>query len=88
MTTVQGALCETRFGTLPSRNSRRPLMPTFPTTSTSAFSSPATRMIAAEGSSPASTRAPAPSDSAKRVSSGRTDAVPSATTWRTTSSAS
>ena len=36
ITTVQAALCETRFGTLPSRNSLRPLMPMLPTTRTSA----------------------------------------------------
>ena len=89
MTTVHGALCETRFGTLPSRNSRRPLMPTLPTTSTSAFSCAAARTIASDGSSAAiSTSARAPSDSANRVSSGSTAAARSVTTWRTRSSAS
>src|SRR5262249_10889414 len=38
ITTVQPAACETRFGTLPSRNWRRPRMPTLPTTTTSARS--------------------------------------------------
>src|SRR3954464_3094887 len=52
MTTVQGALCETRFGTLRSRNSRRPLMPTLPTTSTSAFSRRAPSPVAPPGAPP------------------------------------
>src|SRR5262249_44509206 len=56
MTTVQRALCETRFGTLPSRNSRRPLMPMLPTTRTSARSASAAATIASEGSSPTPTR--------------------------------
>ena len=41
ITTVQRAACETRFGTFPSRNSLRPCMPAFPTTSTSACCSSA-----------------------------------------------
>src|SRR6185503_4775383 len=57
ITTVQGALCETRFGTLRSRNSRRPLIPTLPTTSTSAFSRRAASTIASAGSSPETTAA-------------------------------
>jgi hypothetical protein len=46
ITTVQRALCETRFGTLPSRNSFRPAIPMLPTTSTSASSASAAAMIA------------------------------------------
>ena len=50
ITTVQRAACETRFGTLPSRNSVRPPMPALPTTSTSALSSSAARTMPAAGS--------------------------------------
>src|SRR6185437_12757946 len=60
ITTVHRALCETRFGTFPSRNSLRPLIPMLPTTSTSASSASAASTIAVAGSSPAVTRARVP----------------------------
>ena len=49
MTTVHGAVCETRLGTLPSRNSVRSLMLRLPTTTMSACSSSATCTIASAG---------------------------------------
>lgn len=51
MMTVHRALWLMRFGTLPRRNCRRPAMPAFPTTRTSAASSLAARTIAIAGSS-------------------------------------
>src|SRR5581483_7019740 len=65
ITTVQRALCDTRLGTLPSRNSLRPLMPMLPTTRTSAFSAAAAETIAADGSSAAATRTPVPGPTAR-----------------------
>ena len=50
MITVQRALWLTRFGTFPSRNFFRPLMPRLPTTTTSTDSSSATRTMAWAGS--------------------------------------
>ena len=57
MTTVQRALCEMRLGTLPSRNSLRPLIPALPTTRTSAPASSAARTMAVAGSASTTTRA-------------------------------
>src|SRR4029079_5409915 len=94
ITTVQGALCETRFGTLRSRNSRRPLMPTLPTTSTSAFSRRAASTIASDGSSPETTAARLRSPGSVSMYSSRSVwASVRATSWpistrRTSSSAS
>ena len=51
MITVQRALWLIRFGTLPSRNSLRPAIPAFPTTSTSTAWSSEERTIAIAGSS-------------------------------------
>src|SRR5262249_11304553 len=85
ITTVQRAMCDTRFGMFPSRNSRRPLMPRLPTTSTSTRSDSAAATIAAAGSSPSTTtaRAPGTTSSTYRSSS----AIPPPT-WRPPTSAS
>ncbi len=95
ITTVQRALCEMRFGTLPSRNSLRPLMPAFPTTSTSAFSSAAASTIACGGSGWTRTLAWPRSPAISRASSWRLSSAPAMSTsplaagitWTMTSSA-
>ena len=95
MTTVQRALCEIRFGTLPSRNSLRPLMPAFPTTRTSAPSSMAASTIARGGSGWMRTRARPRSPASSRASSRRlasasamsTSPFSAGITWTMTSSA-
>src|ERR671934_148918 len=93
ITTVHGALCETRFGTFSSRNSLRPLMPTLPTTITSTFSSFAVSIITRAGSFPcaASARASMPTTSATYSASSLCVvalSMPSRTDWQTISSAS
>src|ERR671937_829745 len=93
ITTVHGALCETRFGTFSSRNSLRPLMPTLPTTITSTFSSFAVSIITRAGSFPcaASARASVPTTSATYSASSLCVvalSMPSRTDWQTISSAS
>jgi hypothetical protein len=60
ITTVQPAACDTRFGTFPSRNWRRPRMPTLPRTTTSAHCSSIAVRIASAGSSPVATTRRAP----------------------------
>ncbi len=84
ITTVQRALCEMRLGTLPSRNSLRPLMPALPTTRTSAPASSASRTIDMAGSSSTMTRAeprvPA-SSCARAVSSAAAKEARVASAW-------